>query len=227
MNRIKAFFKEEGAKLKEMNFTDKRQYIWEYYKFQIIILIIAGIFVGLIIHQRLNPPREHYLYIAWFAPITLDNSLDLTDGLDFIIYDLERYQVFISPYSIPGNPQMQRSLAQRFTAMITLGDIDIIVFNEFYRNDIGNFIMSLDQVIDYLFYLHPTGADAIIETILHWSSESIWEAGEIIHAQAFSLADFAMFHDIEMPSDNLFLGAAAGTDNHFRIAKAVLVLFYG
>ena len=227
MNTIKAFFKEEGAKLKEMNFTDKRQYIWEYYKFQIVVLIIITILAGSMIHQRLNPPRRHYLYIAWFGPITLFNSNDLKNGLEVIIDDPEKYEVFISLYSMPGNPQMQRALAQRFNAMMTLGDIDIIIFNEFYRLDVGNFLMSLEQVIDYLFYLHPTGAEAIIETILQWSSESIWEEGAIIHPQAFSLGSFAIFHDIEMPSDDLFLGVAFGTDNHFRIAKAVLVLFYG
>ena len=227
MSRIKAFFKEEAAKLREMNFTDKRQYIWEYYKIQILILGLIAVIAGSLIHQRLNPPRGHYLYIAWFGPITLDNSLDLTSGLDFIVDDIENYHVFISPYSMPGNPQMQRSLIQRFNAMMTLGDIDIIIFNEVYRNSIGSFIVSLDPVIEYLLYLHPTGADEIIETILHWSSYSIWVEGEIIYPQAFSLSSFALFYNIDMPSDYLFLGLPFGTDNYFRIAKAVLVLFYG
>ena len=226
MNRIKTFFREEIAKLREMNFTDKRQYIWEYYKFQIVVFAISVIFIGSMINASLNPPKGHYLYIAWFGPLSIFHSSDLVNGLEFIVEDPERYEIFLSPYSMPGNPQMQQALVQRFHSMMMLGEIDIVIFNEYYRHDIGNFITTLDPVIDYLFYLHPTGAEAIVETILHWSSYSIWD-GERIYPNAFSLRNFSMFYNINMPSDHLFLGLPSGTDNFFRIAKAVLVLFYG
>ena len=223
MNKIKTFFNEEAAKLRKMNFTDKRQYIWEYYKFQICLFIIISIFIGSMVNRALNPPKTFYLYIAWFAPITFNHSNNLKTGLDIIVDDPDRQEVFISQYHVPG--RMQQVLIQRFQAMMQIGDIDIIVFDEHYRHDMGNFIVPLDPVIEYLNYLDPTGA--IIETIVNWTSESVFTEGEIINPHAFSLADFAMFNNIEMPSDDLFLGIPAGTDNHIRVAKAILVLFYG
>ena len=225
MNKIKAFFNEEATKLKQMNFTDKRQYIWEYYKFQIFLFIIISIIVGSIINRAINPPKELYLYIAWFAPLTFNDSNDLKTGLDNIVDNPERQEVFISLYTSYGNVRMQKILAQRFQAMMQIGDIDIIIFDEYHRHDIGNFIASLDPVIEHLQYLDPTGA--VVKTIIDWTSESAWAEGEIINPHAFSLANFKMFDNMDMSSDDLFLGVPAKTNNHIGIAKALMVLFYG
>ncbi len=42
--RIKKFCKEESIKLKEMTFSEKMEYIWEYYKVQIIITVALVFF---------------------------------------------------------------------------------------------------------------------------------------------------------------------------------------
>ncbi len=44
-NWFKRFCKEEGAKLKEMTFGEKMEYIWEYYKVHIIITVALVFFI--------------------------------------------------------------------------------------------------------------------------------------------------------------------------------------
>ena len=53
-NWFKKFFKEEGAKLKDMTFGEKLEYIWEYYKVHIIITALVIFFTVSIIKVVYN-----------------------------------------------------------------------------------------------------------------------------------------------------------------------------
>jgi len=75
--KFKKYFKEQSTeekkKLKDMTFKEKIDYIWTYYKLQIIIIAVVVIFIGSIINGILNPPTPYYSGVAFYELYLGDN----------------------------------------------------------------------------------------------------------------------------------------------------------
>ncbi|MCL2203925.1 MAG: hypothetical protein FWB88_08300 [Defluviitaleaceae bacterium] len=133
MNDGKTFretLREERDKLRQMNFREKREHIWAYYKLPIFFTLILIFVGGSIINALVNPPKEDYLYIAWLAPgVHPAFLLELGERLHPIVYDPERQRVSVSSYTVTEDPQMNAALQARFAAMVRMASIDVILTN--------------------------------------------------------------------------------------------------
>jgi len=200
MNRFS--FATEKAKLKEMNFKQKREYIWEYYKVHIIILIILLIAVGSIINTVfINPPKQNYLYIAWLTQQEGINHTELLENaLEPFVEDPERQTVTVASYATTGNDQMDMVLYTRFFGRLQSGDIDIYLLNGETISD-----LTYDDL-----------ASPIRETLGNFPTDP--------SGFAVPLSGSSILAEIGIRSDDLFLAVPVSAQNIDRIIKILEVL---
>jgi hypothetical protein len=122
------YLRGEWEKLRAMNFAEKRQYIWEYYKIQLILLAVGLFVLFQIIGLFINPPPRDYLYIVWIGvPAAHEQLGDLERELLPLAANPDRYRVTVSNYTATDDAFMNNALQQRFMAMAQVGGIDAII----------------------------------------------------------------------------------------------------
>jgi len=215
---MKNFIKTEWAKLREMNFAEKRWYVWEYYKFQIFGFFVIVFIIGSIINSRLNPRPDEYLYIGWIgisaAPFQLS---DLAGELSVIVEDTERQIVVITDYSMTENNQVNRALQTRFMALIQIGAMDAFIttregFEGLYEE---GFIRHVDEVINY--------SEVVLEERLLAINDE--EAPPQFYA--ISIEGSPLLEQLGIESSDAYLCVILNTQRFCAIAKALEVLIYG
>ena len=226
---IRRFFAEEGAKLKEMDFTEKRQYIWEYYKLQIFIAVIVLFIAGSTINRILNPPKQDYLYIAWQGGMTLPEQLIMFgDRLSIIVEDYERYGVAVRSYVLSGDPQFDQALIGRFHALISVGDIHAIITTREYIREFAEFgiIIPITDVLAELEKLCQYTHEIIAERVYSFTFVSYHENDTVTDAMAIDISGAPLLEELELFGDNIYIATIINTDRFYETAKALYVMFY-
>jgi len=219
---MKNFFAAEGAKLREMTIGEKWQYIWEYYKLQIIILMIA---VVVILVSIFTSSDETYLYGAWFGtPVHQEQMIMLGERLS-VIAEEEGYAVLVTTYLETGNPEHDMALSTRFVAMMQAGMIDVF----FASNDaliayagMGAFV-PIQELMDEAYLINPALHSELYER-LHTISFVDWDGIDQTETVAISLAGSPMLAEVFIPTDDLYLAIIINSDNMHRIVAALEVL---
>ncbi|MCL2285724.1 MAG: hypothetical protein FWC32_05090 [Firmicutes bacterium] len=224
---LKNFFATERAKLREMSFKDKRQYIWEYYKIHIIAFALIAFLVGSLINTWfINPPLRDYLYIAWFGAVVPSDMLNsIGDALAATVDNPEREQVTVMSYAITNNPSFDSGMQQRLIAMLQTGSIDLFFTPVHGVTEIAEsgFSRPVHEVMGYL--------TAVCAALYQQVSEQLvtitFELDENIYtdAMAISLADTPLFDYLDIDASNIYLVVVANTQNFDRIANALEVIF--
>ncbi|MCL1988746.1 MAG: hypothetical protein FWG64_12380 [Firmicutes bacterium] len=140
---LKERFKAEIQKIKQMNFREKREYIWEYYKLQIIGGIIAALLIGSLVNDTIiNPPARSALTIAWMAGFEMTENLEaLTDKIYPVVVDYTQNETLhLLNFNMIGDPQHDMAQHQRFSAMTAAQEIDIVIgdFNINETTEVAN-----------------------------------------------------------------------------------------
>ena len=221
------FGKTEWAKLKEMNFTQKRQYIWEYYRFPIVATIFLT-FMSVTWFWSQNPGE--YLYMGWFTTGAHDGTREeLAEKLSLIAPNPERQRVTITSYAYTGNPQFDSASIQRFVAMIQAGLIDGIFapyqgIREFAE---GEFIQSMGRVMAEVRSICPELYQQVSGNLL--SITYMTDFGEELTGNmAVSLADTALLNYMGVDASNLYMAPLFNTSHPQRLARALELIFtYG
>ena len=230
---IRRFFRQESAKLKEMNFTEKRQYIWEYYKLHIIAAVIFLIFIGSVINNRIiNPPMREYLYVAWQAHHVMPDQLAaLSEDLSIIVENPDRYVVFVHSYVLTGEPQMDQALFTRFSGLLSLGQLHIIISSRYETegNAMGRIIKPVHDFVAYLGELNPELKEEIESRVVTFTFTvpGVHEDTEVTDAMAISLAGAPLLEELGFITEDLYFNIVINADNYYEIAKALTVMFLG
>jgi len=224
---MKNFFKNEWTKLREMTFAEKRQYIWEYYKIQIIAAVFVAFFIGSLINTWIiNPPKNDYLYIAWLGP-DISHALlgELGDSLSVIVSNPDRERVFASSYAVTNNPQMDSGLQQRFAAMLHTGGIDIFMTTSVGVKELAEngFSRNMDNVMEYVATISPALYQQVANQLITITFEHDGHTQTDI--MAVSLAGTPLFEYLNIDANDLAIVAVANTRNFDRIAKALEAIF--
>ena len=139
---IKDEIRKENLKLKDMPFKKKVSYIWDYYKFPIIGLIAASIFLCTFIKDYRQNRRPVYLdAILINSDLAYGYDNPLTD--DYIEYagvDTEAYNLTIdSSIVITENSYDQMTMAnvQKVFAMYSAGELDVVIAPEPTADEYG------------------------------------------------------------------------------------------
>jgi len=192
--------REEIAKLRAMNFTDKRQYIWEYYKLHIIGLAVAIITIGVFVNTMiLNPTPRDYLYIAWLGPpITIETLNDLSEALQPLVPEDLHEVVSINSYAASPNPMMTTAVQQRFATMVHIGGMDAILTTS----------VGVQELIDAATWIRPIN--------------------ELPGApMAVSLYGSPLLAEVGIDSYDLYLSMLVNTSNIYRILSMLDKLMDG
>ena len=219
----------EWEKLKVMNFTEKRQYIWEYYKLHIFAFIALTIFIGSLLNTMIfNPPRQDYLYFAWIGPHVTSITLEeFTESLDIIVENPDRYVVRATNYNTEGlDPQMVMGLQTRFVAQLQLGILDLFMVSraELYGFSSNGLIMPIKSFLSELEDVNPEVRDMMNERLVELTFY-LEDYEPITDYMAVNMFDVPFFDKFGIPSDNLYLAVVINSERLERVIRALEVIF--
>ena len=227
---MRRFLSEEAAKLREMNFTDKRQYIWEYYKLQIIAAVVLLFVIGNIVNRVfINPPKRDYLYIAWQAGEVLPAQLtELGERLRVIAGDQARYEVSVRSYVVTGSLQMDQAMAARFQALVSVGDLHGIITT---REGIVHFlqlgiIMPVHELMAEIRGLCPVLYGKLYDRVQVITFRPRDYDAYITDARAICLHGAPLLTALEIPTENIYFGVLVNASRVYETAKALQIIFY-
>jgi len=132
---LRNFFTNEKAKMKGMTFKEKAAYIWEYYKIPIIGAVVFLAIVGSIVNSVwIHPAKKPYLEICYYAGYVDNDVLAAACGkLENALMTPEEMQTMAINGSIfmtgSTDPQMDMAYQQKFAAMISTQELDLLVIN--------------------------------------------------------------------------------------------------
>jgi len=227
---MRKWFRTEMDKLKQMNFTDKRQYIWEYYKLHLFFIGLILFFIGYLINVWfINPPKRDYVYIAWQAQAVHPEHLNtLEDRLSIILEVPERYRISVNSYVLVGEPQMDQALVTRFFAMLHVGDIHAIMAsrNEMIGSAYGGIIRPIYPVLDALEELNPDLHDYIAKRVAVFTySPEEDPAAAVTSAMGISLNDAPLLRELGFFTEDLYLCLIINSSHYYELAKVLVELF--
>jgi len=218
---MKGFMATESAKLRAMTFKEKLQYIWEYYKLQIIIFVIV---VAIILTFIFSNNRDSYLYSAWFGShVSREQTYQLGQSLSVIIDEQNYAPIVVTSYLMTGNMESDMAMQQRFFAMIQSGIVDMA----FATHDqlvelasIGLFIPIqnlIEEVQDPAFYQQLSDR---LHTITFLDFDYVSQTETI----GISLEGSPLLAELGIPSHDLYLAVMFNAENLYRIIAALEVL---
>jgi hypothetical protein len=160
-----------------MNFREKLDHIWEYYKFFIIGFVVAvAVIWSLLYTIVLNPNPEPVLFISWNAGFATNEQIDdLKEYLEFHLADEEENEeVVISMFFFDeNNPETIMMGHQRMAAMIAAGLIDIFILDEelmeLYAHN--GFLLPLENILAEIYTKSPEAYSRISEYTISALSE--------------------------------------------------------
>ena len=215
----------EVEKIKSMEKTVRREYIWGYYKYHIIGSIVAVILIGSFINDTIiNPPPQPILTIAWMAGFEFDEQFDaLEDALyPAMVTNPRRETVSVIPFTLTGDPSFDMAMFQRFGAMTAAASLDIIIG---YPTDYEGGIGGLGMAPGFMFLdLHPIldRAGVSADGLLYYQDDE--EMPEEI-AFAFPIAESSLFYELGFHTTaNRYLGVVANTPNIYSVEATLRLL---
>lgn len=227
---MKEYLTTELNKLKEMNFKEKRQYIWEYYKLHMFFIAIISFIVGSLLNVWVfNPPRQDYLYIAWISPHVHHELLnELGEKLEVIVDDNERQRVSIVSYAQSDNPQERVAIHTRFMANMTLGIIDLFITPRGGIDEMAfeGFIRPINPILEMAAEINPTLYNELKQrTLTITYTQNIEDAPTLTDKMAFSIEGSPLLEYIGINSEKLYVSLVITTDSIYEIIKGLEVLF--
>ena len=148
---------ENREALAGMTLPQRLEYIFEYYKFPLVLALIAVVALGSFLYYRITR-REKLLYVA-YANIAVGDTLDSALGEGFIRFigadpgknEVELYRnLYLSRDPSAQNHQYSYASRLKIMAAMTSGQLDVMLMNrEAY--DImssGGYLLPIDELID-------------------------------------------------------------------------------
>lgn len=135
MKRFRAFFSEERQKLAGLSLSQKRQYIWQYYKLWIVGAAALLWFLGFAGYRWFAVPREN-----WFFALFTNTYSDVGNGselwrdfADYAGYDLREKKLEFnasSYFDLTKAGGAVNSYYEGFVAFADSGALDVVVMEQ-------------------------------------------------------------------------------------------------
>lgn len=221
------FFNTEAAKLRNMTFVQKVQYIFTYYTFHIVASIAATVTIIAIIYAfAFNTPRKEYLYIAWFGHGVSDEWLDeLGQRLSVVKGDGESGPVPVTSYlPDPGDPATIRAFRYRFSIRAMGGLIDMGLASSSQVRRLASEDM-LDPVHELLAEVHAQNPVLYSQLAGRLRTITFDVFGETrTDIMAISLAGSPLLTDMQIAAADLYLVVIINSPNSYRVANVLELL---
>ena len=219
----------EWAKLSQMSFAEKRQYIWDYYKLHIIAFIIMAFLIGSLINTLIfNPPMQDYLYFVWIGPPVSSFVLDdFAKELNVIVENPDRYAVRATNHSLAGlDPQMRMGLQTRFVAQMQQRGLDLFILtkDELYGYSSIGFILPIMNFLEELEEISPAVfgilKDRLVEITFYQEEHGLF----ITAYRAANMRGIPFFDKFDIRTDDLYMAVVINAERFERAARALEVI---
>ena len=220
----------EWAKLEQMDFTEKRQYIWEYYKLHIFAFVAVSFMVGSLLNTWIfNPPRQEYIYFVWVGPPVTSFMLDdfAEEVGSVIVENPDRYVVRASNYSLEGlNPQMVMGLQTRFVAQLQQRSLDLFLLtkDELHGFSSNGFILPIMYFMDEIKEISPAVHNLLAERLVEITFYEEENEVTITDYMAASMYGIPFFEKFNIQTDDLYLAVVINSERFERAVRALEVL---
>jgi len=232
-NPVNAPFKEkvriEIAKLREMTFKSKLEYIWEYYKFHIIIfLVLIFVLFSMLNIWVFNPNPEPALFISWNAGFATDEQEDrLREFLEERLIDEGANEEVVVSQLFFGNadPSIDMAGLQRTVAMIAAGMIDLFIVDEDLLNTYteAGYLQPLDSFLDKLITIDPDSYERIAENVI----SVLYEIDDIREERqmGIKIGSSPLFLKLGMFEQELYLSVSITSGRTDNVVKTLIMFF--
>lgn len=199
----------EWEKIKNMNWKERIEHIWLYYKVHMVLLLVIICFIALIFEAIENSKYETMLNVT-----VINSGIQDPDGLekDFREYigDNEKYHDFVvdANYYLTGEEGIDYNYVMKLTTMVGAEEIDVFIANqeEYEKYDEMNAFIPMDEL------LTPEQMESfgnhVSDTCIHFTeSEKLQEYG-LLPGNDYYLAVFVYSENVEYAKD--FINFAFG-----------------
>ena len=222
--------KGELEKLKEMDFTEKRQYIWEYYKLHIFGILIFGFLLFQLLNIWIfNPPQRDYIYFAWMGHFVAQHTLDtFAEELDVIVENKNRYAVRATNFNLEGiDPQLVTIMQTRFFAQMQARMMDVFMLTKVELHDLSEerLVMPIKQFFEMAGSINPVLKEAMMERLVELTYYPEGHDEPVTDYMAIDLSGVAFFEQFGIQTDDLFFAAVINAQRFERVARALEVIF--
>jgi hypothetical protein len=219
----------ELAKLKEMNFREKREYIWEYYKIPIVLIVVLLLTAGSLINTWfINPPKAEYLYIAWLGGYETDEHLtDLSKKLsETIVNDPEKETVVTSAFMYGDDPQFNMATGERLVAQVAAGQIDVMILTEDYVRDLvsAEFLAPLDELFGEIKTVDGSLSDSLSGEVVYVDYERD-DGTEANAAFGIQIGGCPLFKRLNFYEQELYFCQVINTQKLEAVTRAIIALY--
>jgi hypothetical protein len=222
--------RKERDKLREMNFKEKLDHIWEYYKFFIIGFVAAvAVIWSLLYTIVINPSPDPALFISWHAGFALDEQIDdLKEFLEsHLVAEDVNEEVVISVFFFDeNNPETLMMGHQRTAAMIAAGLIDLFtlddVMMELYSN--SGFLLPLEGILAEISTRNPEVYTRINDYIVYASCEVEEEVFEE-RIVAITIGRNPLFLRLGFFEQEMYLSVSASSGNIEAVIETIILFF--
>lgn len=222
--------KSEIAKLRQMTFKEKRQYLWEYYRLQFFVTAMVLFVVGSLINiWFINPPKREYLHFAWlYPPVSVQRLGALEDSLSGIVYDPSREQIVVFSYVVTDNMEANMATQSRLFALIQVGDIDaFFVFGSEIELLASEFLLQpVHEVVAYAAAMNPELYQALEDRLktVTFTLETTNESTEVTDVMAISVEGSPLMEYLGFDTTDLHIAMLSTASRPYRLAQALEVL---
>ena len=158
--------RQQQLKAKDMTFKGKLKYFWDYYKIHTFICVIVLIFAITLIHD-ITAAKDSIFYAFMFHSSQVSGESLASSFAEYADLDVENYECIIDTsanISLRTYSQYDMATAQKLTALVQAGDLDIAMMDSdiFYNNALSEMFLDLRTVLsneelnvykDYLYYV--------------------------------------------------------------------------
>jgi hypothetical protein len=216
--------KKEIAKIWAMSFREKRWYIWEYYKLQIvggaILLFVVG---GLINTWFINPPRKEYLTLGWVDGFETEEHMTALSELltQRLVPDTEKEYVLLTSFFTIGDPAYDQASSEKLMVMTATGTLDLLLLRKESAEAMleSGLILPIDDVLARACELSPLLADATAKRLRYSEADNRLLGIQADDCPLFTALDF-------LPQEEeLYLCRVSTTKKIEPAAQALAMMF--
>jgi len=229
---IKEKLRLEVVKLREMNFKGKLEYIWDYYKIHIILIVIAIFVIFSFLNAWVfNPTPNTALFISWDGGFATDEQVDRLKTYleERLIPEGKREEVIITQFFFASDdPMSMMTEVQRTAAMIAAGMIDFFIvdpdlFEEYSR---FGYFLPLDEVLATIQAKNPEIYNRIEENIV----SALFAIGEGLtesKAAGIRLSNSPLYLRLGFYRQELYIGISVTAERLDNIIETLMIFFEG
>ncbi len=207
----------ERKKLKEMSFKEKIGYIWEYYRLQIIGVVIVLCILGSIINNVfINPPKKifsQFIFYGTYVDDELCTKLSEKIGENVITLPEKERVISSSFYISTNDPEVNMAMAQRFFAMVAAKEIDLMIVKPEDYEELRN----EDYFIDLASAFGQEFVNQYADILLKGKTKSQPEE----RYYGIKLDDNAFFKSFNMKSDGFIMAPVINSERLENTSKCV------